>query len=147
MDFFFNEFFKALIPIGICVVLPVWIVTIIFKNAKNKDDKKAEIILKAIESNPNINANDFVGILGKQQKPQPLLQSRLLRGCIFAFLGIAAAVVAVVLRFSSIAQTMDPDDVAGLFITLLIFGCGFLAIGLAYLVVYYVCRKSANDND
>ncbi len=147
MDIFFDQFFKALIPIGICVVLPVWVITIIFRNQKNKDNKKAEIILKAIESNTNINASDFVGILGKQQKPQPLLQSRLLRGCIFTFLGIAAAVVAVVLRFSSVAQTMDPDDLAGLFITLLIFGCGFLAIGLAYLVVYYIYRKSANDND
>lgn len=147
MDFFFNEFFKALIPIGICVVLPVWIVTIIFRTAKNKDNKKAEIILKAMENNPNFNADEFVGLFGKQQNPQPLLQTRLLRGCIFTFLGIAAVVVALVLRIPSVTQTMEPDEVAGTFITLLIFGCGFLAIGLAYLVVYFIYRKSEKDNE
>lgn len=143
-------FFDGLIPIGICVVLPIWIVSIIFRTAKNKDDKQAEIILKAIENNPSFNVDEFVGVFSKQRNsPQQVLQSRLLRGCIFTFLGIAAVIVAVVLRIPAVAQILNPDDISisGLLVCLLIFGCGFLAIGLAYLVVYYLSRKSENGND
>ncbi len=143
-------FFHILVPIGICVVLPIWIVSIIFRTAKNKDDKQAEIILKAIENNPSLNVDEFVGVFSKQRNsPQQVLQSRLLRGCIFTFLGIAAVIVAVVLRIPAVAQILNPDDISisGLLVCLLIFGCGFLAIGLAYLVVYYLSRKSENGND
>lgn len=94
--------------------------------------------------------DEFVGVFSKQRNsPQQVLQSRLLRGCIFTFLGIAAVIVAVVLRIPAVAQILNPDDISisGLLVCLLIFGCGFLAIGLAYLVVYYLSRKSENGND
>lgn len=40
----------TLVPIFICVVLPVAIVLIVFLAAMNSDNKRAKILIKAIET-------------------------------------------------------------------------------------------------
>lgn len=45
-----TELFDALIPVCICVVLPVLIVRIVGKVKQNETNRKAEIMLKALES-------------------------------------------------------------------------------------------------
>lgn len=59
---------QLLVPICVCVVLPVIIVWIIFRSVTNKDNKNAEIIIKAIESNSAIDADKLVEALSKKQK-------------------------------------------------------------------------------
>ncbi len=41
--------FGLLIPIGVCVVLPIMIVWIVFKAKTNNDNKRADVLIKAIE--------------------------------------------------------------------------------------------------
>ncbi len=65
---------QLLVPICVCVVLPVIIVWIIFRSVTNKDNKNAEIIIKAIESNSAIDADKLVEALSKKQKtPRQIL--------------------------------------------------------------------------
>ena len=86
---------QALVPIAVAVVLPVLIVWIVFRAASNKDNKNAEIIIKAIENNSTVDTDKLVNALSKHGKtPQQLLHLRLLRGCIFTFIGIAMAILA-----------------------------------------------------
>ena len=47
----------VLIPIFICVVLPVLIVWIVFRATMNNDNKRAEVLIKAIEANNGIDAD------------------------------------------------------------------------------------------
>ena len=42
--------FQFLIPIGICVVLPVMIVWLVMRSRQHDMDKKTEVMLKAIEA-------------------------------------------------------------------------------------------------
>lgn len=72
---------QALVPIAVAVVLPVLIVWIVFRAASNKDNKNAEIIIKAIENNSTVDTDKLVNALSKHGKtPQQLLHLRLLRG-------------------------------------------------------------------
>lgn len=128
---------QLLVPLGVCVALPVLVVWIYYRSVTNRDNKNAEIIIKAIESNSTIDADKLVAALGKQEKtPAEVLQVRLLRGCMFTLLGIAAAVIA--------ALVYRAED----FFAFSILTSGFcLAVGLAYLIVYFVTRKSVRHAD
>lgn len=128
---------QLLVPLGVCVALPVLVVWIYYRSVTNRDNKNAEIIIKAIECNSTIDADKLVAALGKQEKtPAEVLQVRLLRGCMFTLLGIAAAVIA--------ALVYRAED----FFAFSILTSGFcLAVGLAYLIVYFVTRKSVRNVD
>ncbi len=133
---------QMLVAIGICVALPVLVVWIYYRSVTNRDNKNAEIIIKAIESNSAIDADKLVAALGKQEKtPAEVLQVRLLRGCIFTFAGIAAAILA------AFAYNNEPLVSSELTIGALIVAGFCLAIGVAYLIVFFVTRKSVRNAD
>ncbi|MGM9827456.1 MAG: DUF6249 domain-containing protein [Muribaculaceae bacterium] len=129
-----------LVPISICVVLPVAIVLIIFMTAMNSDNKRAKVLIKAIEANNNIDADKLAAALAKPRKtPLEILNKRLLRGCMFTFIGIALIIVALVSLASGTEFANDSVTVP------MILGGALLAIGLSYLVVYFVTRKQVNN--
>lgn len=137
--YYLVQLFQLLIPISICVVLPVLIVWIVFRASTNKHNKNAEVIIKAIENNSTIDTDKIIEALSHGQKtPIEILNGRLLRGCIFTLIGISAIVVAIISGYMSI-----PEQIIQ-FPALIISGLS-LAIGIAYLVVYFVSRKSIKN--
>lgn len=132
---------QIIVPLGVAVVLPIIIVWIVFRAAMNSDNKRAEVLIKAIESNNEIDADKLTEALGKARKtPLELLNLRLLRGCIFTLLGIGL-IVSSLLSFNN-GTPFGADPVA--FPMLL--GCSSLAIGLSYLIVFFLTRKQVTDN-
>ncbi|MDE6301108.1 MAG: hypothetical protein K2M19_05285 [Muribaculaceae bacterium] len=130
----------TLVPIFVCVVLPVAIVAIVFAAAMNNDNKRAKVLIKAIESNSGIDADKLAEALQKPKKTaREILNLRLLRGCIFSFIGLALCIVGFVSFYCIGALSED-------FVTVpLVFGGASLAIGLSYLVVYFVTCKQIKD--
>ena len=49
-----------IVPIGICVVLPVMLVWLVTRVRRNEIDKKTEVMLKAIESGATIDSDLFM---------------------------------------------------------------------------------------
>ena len=129
-----------LIPIFICVVLPISIVAIVFAASMNNANKRAKVLIKAIESNSGIDADKLAEALQKPKRTaRELLNLRLLRGCIFSFIGIAICIVAIV----SLCTGSDFSE--DLLSVDFILGGASLAIGLSYMVVYFVSRKELKD--
>ena len=62
-----------LVPLGICVVLPVMIVWLVMRTRQNETNKKTEIMLKAIESGATIDADFF-----KEKQGAKTIKERLL---------------------------------------------------------------------
>lgn len=135
------EYIIALfVPIAICVVLPIAIVYIIFRSQTNATNRKAEILIKAIETNNGIDADKLAASLQKTRKSRlEILNHRLLVGCVSTFLGIASACYALYADFSS-----QPDPQVAHIAYLCC--AAFLAVGIGYLVVYFVTRGQINDN-
>lgn len=128
------------LPIGVCVVLPIAIVWIVFRTIENKTNKNAEIIIKTIENDSAVDTDKLVAALGKREKTdKQLLQERLLKGCIFTFIGVATAILAAFIYNEEIVGTefyhYIPLSVSALCIP----------VGIAYLVVYFVSRKSVGN--
>lgn len=119
---------EILIPIGVAVVLPVAIVAIVFKSALASDRNRKEIILAALEKNPNLNVEDLVKRMKKSNKLiKEKLLARLERGCLCCLMGVAF----VLLYFFLSVQNEF----------LIITGAALIAIGIAFLVSYFVGRR------
>lgn len=129
-----------LVPIFVCVVLPVAIVGIYYWSQINAENKRAEILMKAIEANCGPDADKLAEALQKPRKTaREILNLRLLRGCMFTFVGLGLCVVGIVSACMGTEFASDPVTVP------LVFGGASLAIGLSYLVVYFVTRKQVKD--
>lgn len=132
-----------LVPIFVCVVLPVAIVLIVFLASMNSDNKRAKVLIKAIESNNGIDADRLAEAFKKPVKTaRQILNLRLLRGCIFSLIGVALLIFGII-DFKSYDTV---DDNFGLML-----GAISFAIGVSYLVVFLVTRRNidneANDKE
>lgn len=120
---------EILIPIGVAVVLPVAIVAIVFKSALASDRNRKEIILAALEKNPNLDVEDLVKRMKKSNKLiKEKLLARLERGCLCCLMGMAF----MVLYFFLGVQGED---------LIVVVGAALIAIGIAFLISYFVGRR------
>lgn len=117
-----------LVSLGVVVALPVLIVAIIFRSVMAADRNRKEIILAALEKNPNLNVEDLVKQMKKSEKLiKEKLLAKLQRGCLCCLMGVAL----VLLYFFPSVQNEF----------LIIAGTALIAIGIAFLVGYFVGRR------
>jgi len=123
---------EILTPIAICVVLPVLVVWLTSRRSINNDNRRAEVLLKAIEANNNIDADKLAEAFAKpRMSAREILNARLLRGCIYTLLSIPFGVAALI----------SPPQLLSM---LCMCGLASLAVGVSYLIVYFVTRKQVN---
>lgn len=131
-----------LVPIFVCVVLPVAIVLIVFLAAMNSDNKRAAVIIKAIEVSGGADIDKLSETLRKQKKsPREILNLRLLRGCIFTLIGLSVIIVGIANLIAGSIFRSDQVTVP------LMIGAPCLAVGISYLIVYFVSRKQLPEHD
>lgn len=119
---------ELLISLGVAVVLPITIVAIVFKSALASERNRKEIILAALEKNPNLDVEDLVKRMKKSEKLiKEKLLARLQRGCLCCLMGVAF----VLLSFFLSVQNEH----------LLIAGAALIPIGIAFLISYFVGRR------
>lgn len=131
-----------LVPIFVAALMPVAVVYIVFWSVRNNDDRRAEVLTKAIESGNIVDADKLAEALGKPQKsPRELLNGRLLRSCIFSFIGIGLIIFSVVSLIGGIgfhkAQVLIPG----------LFGIVLLAIGISYLIVFRFSKRQLDKEE
>lgn len=132
------------VPFTICVLLPVMCVWLTMRRSINNDNKRAEVIIKAIEANNNIDADKLAEALSKPRlTPREQLNNRLLRGCIWSFIGMALVAGGYLTFVNDNNLTFGDDDV---FFPFVGGACSF-AVGISYLIVYFVTRKQVESPD
>lgn len=138
-----KELIAVIVPIGICVVLPILIVWIIMQNKKNDTNRRTEIILAALEKNPDI--GNMEEILKKMTPPQPTFREKMLRklhgelmwGSTMAILGVALLITVTIWAISGGYAT---GDIAAL----VVIGTACFASGLGMLIAYFSGKKMLN---
>ena len=119
---------EILVPLGVAVALPVCIVSIIFRSAMAADRNRKEIVLAALEKNPNLDVEDLVKRMKKSEKLiKEKLLARLEHGCLCCLMGVAFVLLSF---FLSVQKEI-----------LIIAGAALIAIGIAFLVSYFVGRR------
>ena len=119
---------QLLVPIGVAVVLPIAIVAIVFRSALASERNRKEIVLAALEKNPDIDVEQLMKNLKKSEKLiKEKLLARLERGCLCCLMGVAFMVLYF---FLSVQNEF-----------LLIVGAALIPIGIAFLISYFVGRR------
>lgn len=131
-----SDFWVAFVlPVFICVVLPVMVVLIVGIVRKNETNRKAEVMLKAIENGASIDP-EFFKSTTKQKKQRTIkerLLDRLTGACVTGLIGAAA------LGYGIWKGNLGGwDDGDKLFI--LIAGV-LIAIGISNLVLFFTGKK------
>ena len=126
------ELDAILIPLGICVALPVLIVWIIARVHKNETDRKAEILLKAIENGVSIDP-DVLKPATKNKSVKKDLLDKLNGACITGLMGIAFLLI-----FFFGREWADHFFPTAFY---LIAGGVLVAVGIGLLVTYITGKK------
>lgn len=135
MELFFEGLQDILVPLGICVFLPLMVVWLGIRKKMHSDDMRKEIILAALEKNANIDIEELVK---KMNKPEKLLKEKLLKklqwGLVTAFIGVGAITIAGCM---GVRGGGSPKDIY----LFGILGAALLAIGIAFVISYVVGKK------
>lgn len=126
---------EDLVPIAICVVLPIAIVWMTTRTRIKRDNLRKEIILAAMEKNSDI---DIEEMTKKLNRPRKLLKEklimRLLYGSIFVGFGILTYVALAVYMC-----IFRPDK--DMFVVLSLLAVPSLAVGIAFLINFFVGKN------
>lgn len=127
-----------LVPIFICAVMPTLIVLLVMQTVKNRDNKRAEIIIEATRNN-NIDIKELQRSLSDYKTPAQRLLSRLLISGLFSFIGIALLAVYGVLGY------LDPQKLGDGYLFLL-GGIICVGVGISYYIVYRLQKKMMKES-
>ena len=143
-----NSIIDSLVPIACGVVLPIVMVWLYYRNEQLEATKRSEIVIAAIEKNPEIDVQEFLNKLNppkKSNKEQLMtkMHQELLWGTICL---IGGAITILVIITLSILQGFAEE-----FISIgSIFGIVPLAVGCGLLAAYNNAKKTLEnlkDND
>lgn len=114
--------------IGCSTVLPIIIIWLVTRKQINETNKRTEIIMSALEKNPDVNVAEWLDKLASENKGKLLkekLMTKLTWGIICLILGIGT----IVYGACSSMPTMPT------------FGGALLAVGIALLVSFFFGKK------
>ena len=128
----------VIITLGVCVVMPIAIVFLYFHYRKQETEKKSEIILSALDKNPNLEVSNIVRSLNNSAVTETI-KERVLKqfqyGLIFTSLGLALLVLAFLGNNNYIHGLRNISEL------LYVLAFLILPVGIAYLVAFFVSKK------
>lgn len=130
----------VLVPIMICVALPVSIVAIVYGTAINRDNKRSQVLIKAIEAGNGADVARLAEAMERKHTLRDVFFRRVLRGSIFALIGLVFLAAGIVSWVAG--GTIADDGVFGM----LIMGGVLMAVGLSYLIVCLMTRSEIRKN-
>lgn len=136
---------QALIPLGICVCLPIMIVWLYYRNRQHETDKQSEIIMTAIEKNGDLNIEDLMKKLSPPQKPfNERLINRLHRQILWGTICTAVGILTL-LTFATLKYLGENLVRVDFIPAIIMFVVAPLAVGIGLLVAYFSGQKLLNN--
>ena len=125
-------------------VTPVMIVNNLTKRKMHRIDKQNELLLSALEKNPNVDVEKLIkqmnvsGASGNKKLIKERLLSRLLWGSMFALVGLGLAIAGFYMNNECVRTVGHwKDD----FYIIAYWGLVFLGIGLGFLANFFIGKK------
>lgn len=129
-----KELVAILVPIAICVVLPVALAWLYFSQKKKQDSLRAEVMLEAIRQGKDVDLDALAKSLSdattKKKSLRKSLMNKLLWGCICSMGGLVLLISCI---FNAFGES-DSD--------ILVAGAIVMAVGISFLIVYFVGHKN-----
>ncbi len=136
--------YQMIFIIAICVLLPITMASLRYKNKQYETRKKSDILMAAIEKNADINVQDFLNKFNPprksfEEKMKTMLHLELLWGAILLIVGLLCMLVFILVYCF---EHFDTD-----YITLgVIFGIIPIGIGAGLLIAHFNGKKTLEKN-
>ena len=125
----------GLIAAVLVLSLPVLIAKFVYRHKKNATNKRAQIILTALEKNEGSLPEELIKSINEPQKSiKERLLGKLLWGILCSLAGLGLVIAAVVEYCTEAREYLDTDCIA--------IGLIVLAAGAAFLVYYFIGKRS-----
>lgn len=126
---------EVLVPVAICVILPISIVAIVVGKKRHEMNKRTEILLAAIEKNAELDVDEYLRKMSPNKKTiKERLITKLLWGSIISALGVAVLVYSL---WMDILGGMMTRSLQGAYMS----GATLLLVGLAIILVFFISKK------
>ena len=126
---------SILIPLACGCGLPIMIVWFIIRKKMNETNQRTQIVLAAIEKNPDMDLEELMKkISSKPKLLKEKLLTKLLWGNIMGLLGICFLIYGLLLDYKG---GMNPDDLIQIYFV----GGILLVVGIAFLAHYFISKK------
>lgn len=130
-----DQLVDILVPIACGCILPIVIIFLSVRQKMNETNKRTEIVLAAIEKNPEMDIEEIMKKISRKPKLlKEKLLTKLLWGCLTTLLGIGLIGFGIFLGENQLGGTDDP-------MTAICFGLISLGVGIAFLVNYFMGKK------
>ena len=129
-----TEVAEILVPLACGCVLPITVVWMIVRHRMNETNQRTQIILTAIEKNPELDLEELMKKITPKKLLKEKLLAKLLRGCLSTLLGLGLIGYGIFLNVSNLGGKDDP-------MTSICIGLILLAIGIAFIVNYTLGKK------
>ena len=130
-----EDLVAILVPIACGCVLPIMVVWLAIRESMNKTNQRTQIVLAAIEKNPDMDIEELMKKISPKKKLlKEKLLTKLLWGSIITFLGVALIGFCIVQAFVGGMPTAALQQFS-------LFGAVLSGIGIAFLVSYYVGKR------
>ena len=130
-----HDFIDMLPALACGCVLPIVIVWLSIRSEMNKTNQRTQIVLAAIEKNPNMDIEELMAKISPKKKLlKEKLLSKLQTGNITTFLGIGFLICAI---YVDLVGGMNSNDLRMLYLA----GAILLGVGIAFLVSYSKGKK------
>lgn len=130
---------EILVPLGVCVVLPVLVVWLVTQKKKNETNRRAEILLAAIEKKPETDIREFLEQLNLQQNSQKKslkmrLMDKLKVACVCTALGVGIFGTSL---WRDVEGGALRDNLSFLYLS----GIILLMVGIAHFIIYFMSKR------
>lgn len=122
---------EILVPIACGCILPIMAILLGVRQKMNETNKRTEIILSAIEKNPDMDIEELIKkISPKKQLLKEKLLTKLQWGVIATLLGVA--LIGSEIYLSVFKASSSPMGIVGMVL---------LPVGIAFLISYFTGKK------
>lgn len=125
------------IVLSLLVILPIVVVWLVTRLRANETNRRTEIILKALEQNPDMDVEQFIKQLTPAKKGKTIkerLLGKLLGGCTLLTIGIVMVGHWGLRTAGLIVSTAHNNNA-------LVFGSFFIGIGIALIIQFVIGKR------
>ena len=133
-----KELVALLVPLGVCVVLPVLIVWLVTRSRINAQNRHTEVMIEALKSN-SLEAAEAISAMLKKTEKTPLerLMVKFGWGSVLTLIGIGLIVICCIM-------SSDPNFADEVNEMLIVTIC-LLGVGIGMLITFFVQKKMMNS--
>ena len=130
-----SDFIDILPALACGCVLPIVVIWLTIRNEMNKTNQRTQIVLAAIEKNPDMDIEELMAKISPKKKLlKEKLLSKLQTGNITTFIGIGFLICAI---YVDLVGGMSSNDLRMLYLA----GAILLSVGIAFLISYSKGKK------